>query len=252
MNLLITNDDGIYGAGIIELAVKLKEKDHNIFVVAPDRERSAIGHSITLHKPLRVTKVYLDKLKNIDCYKINGTPADCIKIGLEKLCKFKPDFIISGINNGPNLGFDVLYSGTVSAAIEGFMMGYNSIAVSLFTEKNANFRQAAGKIHEIIINLKNNCSEQNMLLNINIPDKNNLKNTPIKVTSLGKSIYKDFFEERIDPAGNKYYWLTGERNDFVKENTDLWAINSQYISLTPLKLNLTDKILTEKLNKCFS
>jgi len=248
LNILITNDDGIYGKGIIELAAKLNDSKHQIVLVAPDRERSAAGHSITLHKPLRVKRVNMDRLNNILCYKINGTPADCVKIGLEKLMKNGTDFIISGINNGPNLGIDVLYSGTVSAAMEGFILGYKSIAVSLVTDTNRNFQGAAEKIDELLTKIKNEKLSKKMLLNINIPDKNNLKNTEIKVTSLGKSIYKDYFTERVDPLGNKYYWLTGKRERETNKNTDIWAIDNNYISITPIKLKLTDSKLAKNLN----
>ena len=252
MKLLLTNDDGIYGQGILELTDVLKQKQHDIIVVAPDRERSATGHSITLHKPLRVTEVELDKIRDVSCYKINGTPADCVKIGLEKLTEYRPDFIISGINNGPNLGYDVLYSGTVSAAIEGFMMGYNAMAVSLVTDMYKNFKETAYKINEILEKIDLNKCNKKYLLNVNVPDKKKLINTNIKLTTLGKSIYKDFFEERVDPAGNKYYWLTGKREEKVKEGTDLWAINHKNVSLTPLKINLTDKEICNNLKNSFN
>jgi len=252
LKLLLTNDDGIYGQGILELADVLNKKGHKVILVAPDRERSAAGHSITLHKPLRVTELSIAKLNNVSCYKVNGTPADCVKIGLEKLTDYRPDFVISGINNGLNLGYDVLYSGTVSAAIEAFMMGYNAMAVSLVPDIYKNFKGAAYRIDEILARIRTEKYSENLLLNINVPDEKELKNIDIKITCLGKSIYKDCFEERVDPAGNKYYWLTGKRDERLKQNTDLWAVNNKNISITPLKLDLSDYKICKELKHDFS
>lgn len=141
MKIFLTNDDGIYADGIRILAEVLQEAGHQVFIVAPDRERSATGHSITILEPIRAIKVNINK--DITAYKVSGTPADCVKLGLEKLIDFTPDLLISGINNGSNLAFDVLYSGTVSAAIEGWIMGLNSIAISLARKEKYNFQTAA-------------------------------------------------------------------------------------------------------------
>ena len=137
MKILLTNDDGVYADGITELALALNKQGHQLALVAPDRERSASGHAITLHHPLRALKITRSAIPDITAYRVSGTPADCIKLALEKLIKFKADLIISGINHGPNLGLETLYSGTVSAAIEGWMLGHSSIAVSMnYSEKS--------------------------------------------------------------------------------------------------------------------
>lgn len=251
MKILLTNDDGVYADGLRALAKALIAGGHNIFIVAPDRERSAAGHSITISDPLRAKKVKLG-IGNINSYKVNGTPADCVKLGLEKLVDFEPDLIISGINDGPNLGYDVLYSGTVSAAMEGWMMGYTSIAVSLATKIERDFDYGAYFIEDLIKNSGLTSIEEKMLLNINIPDQPKDRIKGVIVTTLGKSLYEDSFEERVDPMGNTYYWLTGNSSsdDFSVE-TDIWAITHKYISITPLKINLTDlkqiNILKEKI-----
>jgi 5'-nucleotidase len=241
LKLLLTNDDGIYSEGINFLADVLNSSGHKIAIVAPDRERSAAGHSITISDPLRAKKVVLNNVPELTSYKVNGTPADCVKLGIEKLIDFEPELIISGINNGPNLGYDVLYSGTVSAAIEGWMMGYSSIAISLNVNNGYNFYSGAIFINTLIKNINKISIEEKMLLNINLPDINKEFIKGIKITTLGKSLYEDNFEERIDPMGNTYYWLTGESiKDESKNNSDIWAVYNNFISITPLKLDLTN------------
>lgn len=249
MKILLTNDDGIYAEGIRTLARILSKNNHEICVVAPDRERSAAGHSITINEPLRVNNICLENIRNIKCYKINGTPADCVKLGIEKL--FEPDLILSGINDGGNLGYDVLYSGTVSAAIEGWMIGYNSIAVSLKTENNRNFIGSANFIKNLLTKLNLKQINDKLLLNINIPDKKYKNLTQSTITTLGKNIYEDHFEKRLDPMGNKYYWITGKINNDASQNTDIATLNRGEISITPLKLELTNEEQVKQLKKIF-
>jgi 5'-nucleotidase len=240
MNILLTNDDGVYADGIRNLAEVLVNKGHQVTIVAPDRERSAAGHSITILDPLRVDEVNLG-ISGLASFKVSGTPADSVKLGAEKLVKSRPDFIISGINDGPNLGYDVLYSGTVSAAIEGWMMGYNSLAVSLARREDRNYRYTATFIEGFLNKIKDIFTEKPLLLNINVPDLPEEDIKGVTVTKLGTSLYEDTFEERVDPMGKKYYWLTGGGGRKEKEiDTDIWAIKNNYISITPLKLELTD------------
>ncbi|SJZ31482.1 5'/3'-nucleotidase SurE [Selenihalanaerobacter shriftii] len=251
MKILVTNDDGIYSDGIQYLVKALeKENKHEIIVVAPDREQSATGHAITLHRPLRVKEMNFEDIDS-KTLAVDGTPADCVKLGVEAILDEKPDIVVSGINRGPNLGCDVLYSGTVSAGFEGLLLGIPSIAVSLATYEDWNFTYAAEFISGLVQNLNQKDLSSEVLLNINIPslDKDELKG--VKITKLGNRSYTNMFDERFDPRGEVYYWLAGdiveEGND---EGTDVTAINQKQISITPVRLNLTDfkeiKALNEK------
>lgn len=249
MKILLTNDDGIYAEGIQTLAEVLAKGDHEIVMVAPDRERSASGHSITIKDPLRVNPVNFKNIPGIKSFKVDGTPADCVKLGIEKFVDFKPDLIISGINNGGNLGYDVLYSGTVSAAIEAWMMGYNSIAVSLAVDKKRNFKSAANFVADFLQKLKLGLLPERMLLNINVPDISEEKIQGPYIADLGTSNYVDSFEERVDPMGQNYYWLSGKSKEELSYNTDIWAVNHNKIALTPLKIELTNVSQKEVIQK---
>ncbi|MFW6270209.1 MAG: 5'/3'-nucleotidase SurE [Bacillota bacterium] len=238
MKILLTNDDGIYAEGIQTMA-RVLQNDHQIALVAPDRERSASGHSITIKDPLRAQKVDFKYLDDINCFKVNGTPADCVKLGLEKLIDFKPDIIVSGINHGANLGYDVLYSGTVSAAIEAWMMGYCSLAVSLDLKKGHHFKSGANYVQHFLKKIENFDIGEKMLLNVNIPDLKEEEIEGVEITDLGASLYVDNFEERVDPMGKHYYWLSGKKKEGFARNTDIWAVSNDRIALTPLKIDLT-------------
>ncbi len=247
MNILLTNDDGVYAEGILVLARVLIKSGHQVTIVAPDRERSAAGHSITIRDPLRTDEVNLG-VPGLFSYKVTGTPADSVKLGIEKLINYSPDMIISGINDGPNLGYDVLYSGTVSAAVEGWMMGYNSLAVSLARKEERNFVYAASYIEKFLSKVTEMFVKKPVLLNINIPDLPEEQIKGVMVTKLGTSLYEDTFEERIDPMGKKYYWLTGGGGRKERDvNTDIWALKNNNISITPLKLELTDNEMVKYL-----
>jgi len=249
MKILLTNDDGVYASGIRALATVLVNNHHQVMISAPDRERSASGHSITIIDPLRARMVKLG-IDDLIAYEVTGTPADCVKLGLEKLIDFEPDLVISGINDGPNLGFDVLYSGTVSASIEGWMVGYNSIAVSLDRRSNKDFKSAARYIEKLITKINFNKFDDTSLLNINIPDLPEPDIKGVKITRLGTSLYEDTFEERLDPTGKKYFWLTGGNGRTENsQETDIWAIKNDYISITPLKLELNNHKLIEDLKR---
>lgn len=244
MKILVTNDDGVFADGIKNLAKSLSEVGE-VYVIAPNRQRSASGHSITMHKPLRAEKVnFFDT--DIPAWAVSGTPSDCVKLGIEAIMKEKPDIVFSGINKGANLGTDVLYSGTVSAAIEGAMFGLPSIAVSLQYGKEMDFTYAADfskKISKMVYHKK---LPVDTLININFP--NSKKINDVKITTLGVRRYKNSFVERIDPHGNSYYWMGGEALDENNgEKTDIWAVKNNYVSITPIHFDITNYQLIEQL-----
>ena len=239
MNILISNDDGIYSKGLYELTKEMARLGR-VAVVAPDKEQSAIGHAITMHQPLRCKKIKLNDL-DIEAWRVSGTPADCIKIGVETLLTESPQLIVSGINNGENLGTDIIYSGTVSAAIEGSIFNIPAIAVSYEGYNEADFPIAAKIAVDIIEQALEHMRRRDMLLNINIPEVKSINELKgVKITKLGIKKYKNNFEERKDPRGNTYYWLAGELiEDEIREDTDIYAIRNRYASITPLNIDLT-------------
>ncbi|WP_069649513.1 5'/3'-nucleotidase SurE [Caloranaerobacter ferrireducens] len=239
MKILVTNDDGIFANGIKEISIKLSEIAE-VIVVAPDRERSAIGHAITIHTPLRVEKTE-NIIPNIEAWAINGTPSDCVKIAVESIMKKKPDLIVSGINNGPNLGTDVIYSGTVSAAIEGAMHSIPSVAISAcFFNGKINYESVAKISCKIIKNLIKKDLPKNIILNINVPSLPLEQIKGIKITELGIRKYNNNYVKRTDPKGKNYYWLSGELIEIEnKDTSDIVAIEEGFISITPLHFDLT-------------
>lgn len=239
MNILITNDDGIRADGIIELAKELA-KSYKVYVVAPDTQRSATGHAITIHDPIMVNKEYIDD--NICAYSISGTPADCVKIGIEGLFKdVNIDMVLSGINNGPNLGTDVIYSGTVSAAIEGFVQNKPSIAFSLneFNVSREAYSQASKHALKIVNDIRDKLDIFNdCVLNVNIP---NGEIKGIKITRLGERKYENVLEERISPYGKRYFWIGGKVKELEQEkDSDITAIEDGYITITPVNIDMTN------------
>ena len=193
LNILISNDDGIYSQGLYELAKRISVLG-KVTVVAPDKEQSAIGHAITMHQPLRCRKIKLHDL-DIDAWWVNGTPADCVKLGVETILSVKPDLIISGINDGENLGTDIIYSGTVSAAIEGSMFNIPSIALSYARHCGADFSAPAEIAVQVIQQVLDHKEKDNMLLNINIPETEGIEFLKgVKVTRLGVKKYRNNFE----------------------------------------------------------
>lgn len=240
MNILITNDDGINADGIIELAKAMKSIG-NIYIVAPDSQRSATGHAITIHNPIMVKEVFVDE--NIKSYAISGTPADCVKVGIEALFKdVGIDLVLSGINNGANLGTDVVYSGTVSAAIEGLIQNKPSIAISYneFNVPKEVYIEAAKQVVKIVNDLKDNMDIFNdCILNINIPNKE-IQGT--RVTVLGDRKYENVMEERVSPHGQKYFWVGGKVKELDQEsNSDIIAMEQGFISITPVNIEMTNK-----------
>ena len=239
MNILITNDDGIYADGIIELAKSIS-KIANVYVVAPESQRSATGHAITIHSPIMVHKI--DMGENIKSYAISGTPADCVKVGIEGLFKYvNIDLVLSGINNGSNLGTDVIYSGTVSAALEGFILNKPSIAIS-YDEVNVKreiYKDASKYVVNLIENIKDKLDLLNdCILNVNIP---NTKIKGSKITKLGQRNYDNAMVEKINPFGQKYYWIGGKLMELDQdEDSDIACVKDGYISITPINIEMTN------------
>jgi 5'-nucleotidase len=239
--ILVTNDDGVYSPGIQILAKRLHELD-SVVIVAPDRERSAAGHSMTLHRPLLI-----EEIKD-SVYSVNGTPTDCVNIAVKGLLKETPRLVVSGINKGPNLGDDVTYSGTVAGAIEARLLGVPSLAVSLAARNDFRFTEAAEVALRAAAMIFEHGLTEGTLLNINVP---NLPITEIRgtvLTRLGKRIYHQMTVERVDPRGKRYYWIGGGEPDWEREEgTDFDAIDRNLVSITPLHLDLTDYSSFEKL-----
>ncbi|HBG49636.1 MAG TPA: 5'/3'-nucleotidase SurE [Cyanobacteria bacterium UBA9971] len=255
MRILISNDDGIHSVGLKALAAKLCDK-HEVYVIAPDRERSAAGHSLTLHRPLRVDKVDMG-VKVAQAWETTGTPGDCVKIGISSILgeAQKPDLVISGINYGPNLGSDILYSGTVSAAMEGAVLGYPSIAVSLFGSGDffeSDFIYSADFISKFMNNIAQINFPKKTILNINIPAVDADEITGVQITRLGTRMYTDSYEKRLDPRGKTYYWMAGEILKTEQEDgTDIMAIRNNKISITPVTFEMTHKSIMPELEQAF-
>jgi 5'-nucleotidase len=252
MKILISNDDGIFAQGIRTLANALAAAGHEVSVVCPDRERSATGHGLTLHQPIRaeiIESVFDPAVKAWAC---DGTPADCVKLALWALLDKPPDFVLSGINHGPNLGTDILCSGTVSAAMEGFMEGIPSIAFSLASYTSAEFEPAVNFAVSLLAQLEKQPITEPMLLNVNIPAVKQVEITGVTIARQGIRRYFDIFQKRTDPRGKTYYWLAGELLEEVEEipapdagrdiPTDVEAIRRNCITITPLQYNLTSSV----------
>lgn len=247
MKLLISNDDGIFALGIRSLANRLAEAGHQVTVVCPDRERSATGHGLTLHQPIRADVVESVFHPSVKAWACSGTPSDCVKLALWALLDSPPDLVLSGINHGSNLGTDVLYSGTVSAAMEGVIEGIPSIAFSLASFTSSDFQPAAAFAESLVAQLAKQPLPELLLLNVNVPAVNAEAIAGVKLTRQGIRRYIDVFEKRLDPRGKTYYWLAGELLEEVAEPsaladqapTDVEAIRAHYITVTPLQYNLT-------------
>lgn len=248
MVILVTNDDGIHAAGIKALGTALASIA-KVVVVAPEKERSAIGHGITMHKPLRATEMPMDG-PIARCLAINGTPADCVKLAVDALLDEPPAVVVSGINRGENLGTDVLYSGTVSGAIEGCINGLPSLAVSLAgdDEQDFDFTFAADFTVKVVREILKRGLPKGTLLNINVPSLPQEEIKGVAITRLGQRRYINTVSSRKDPRGRAYYWLAGEKEELdAGPDTDIGAIRRGYISVTPLQLDLTNHDFREGL-----
>jgi len=240
MKIILTNDDGIYSPGILELR-KAMAPFGSVTVVAPDVQKSGVGHSITFSHPLRVRDVYTNG--DFIGHGIDGSPADCVKLAVREILKEKSHLLVSGINIGANVGINVLYSGTVAAAIEGALLGIPSVAVSLeISESSPDVKGAAEIAKDIIALIIKKKLPRSTLLNVNIPHipKDMIKG--VKITKQFSGDFEEHYEKRADPRGIAYYWLAG--TGWPKEDvigTDMHALKDGYISITPLRYDLTDK-----------
>ncbi len=238
---LITNDDGIQSPGL-EALVQALSSIAECMVIAPDRDNSAVSHSLTMNRPLRVTK-----LKD-NVYTLDGTPTDCVAIGLNKIVGQKPDLLVSGINPGPNLGDDISYSGTVSAAVEGTMYGIPSLAVSLAGEAPYDFTNAAELAAKLAKQILKQGLPKDTLLNANVPQAGSIKG--IKVTRQGRRLWNNAIQETRDPWGRKHYWIGGGTpSPDSGEDTDVYAVNNGYVSVTPIHLDLTNHLGVDHLKR---
>ncbi len=246
MRVLLTNDDGIHAAGLYALYEALKE-EFDVHVVAPETERSAVGHAITLNSPLRVHPV--NKNGAFYGHAVIGTPADCVKIAVKELLRPPPDVILSGINLGRNVGMDILYSGTVSAATEGAFLGFRSAAISLDTRESPDFRFAGQFARKLIRFIVESELKDGTALNVNIPAVSPGDISGICFTRQGTARFEEHFERRNDPRGNVYYWLSGETPvENGGPDTDSAMLKRNTITITPIQYDLTNHRELERLS----
>lgn len=248
MRILLTNDDGIYAPGLKALYEELKD-DYTLHIVAPEAERSAVGHAITLTRPLRVKPVRRHGV--FYGYAVSGTPADCVKIGVQELLGSPPDMVLSGINLGANVGVNVLYSGTVSAATEGAFLGVKSAALSLDSRENPDFRFSARFSREIIRFVMENDLRKGTALNVNIPSVPPERIRGISITRQGVGRHLERFDRRVDPRGSIYYWLSGETPiENSSKDTDARNLKENRITITPISYDLTCTKEIRRLRSC--
>ncbi|MCF6157539.1 MAG: 5'/3'-nucleotidase SurE [wastewater metagenome] len=239
MRILLTNDDGIYAPGIAALKQCIEDLGE-VTVVAPDIEQSGVGHSITFSYPLRIREVHLNN--EFIGYGVRGSPADCVKLAICEIMKEGPDIVISGLNMGSNVGIHIFYSGTVAAAVEAAIMGFPSIAVSFDISGDYDDVQDAARVAKNVIGriLKHRLPKGS-LLNVNIPSIPSDQMKGMRVTRQFAHDFQETFSKRIDPSGKAYYWLVGtDKSLHHEEGTDISAINEGYISVTPLRYDLTN------------
>ena len=245
--ILITNDDGIFAPGIYALWEAMQEVGQTT-VVAPDTEQSAVGHAITLSDPLRVEGIH--RTGGFEGFAVSGTPADCAKIAIRSLMDKKPDVLISGINRGANLGNNIIYSGTVSAATEGTILGIPSVAISINSFNSDEFRGAKETAIKVVHYLTNNTLPSGTLLNVNVPYCPPEEIKGIKVTRQGNQYFQDDFDQRKDPRGRTYYWMKGKIVDDDQElYYDSKAVCDGYVSITPIHFQMTNESYFTKLEE---
>ena len=244
--ILVTNDDSIHAKGIKEL-VAVAKTFGQVIVVAPDKPQSGMGHAITISNPLRIQKY--EGFEEVMAYECSGTPVDCVKIAIFEILKRKPDLLLSGINHGENSSTNVLYSGTMSAAIEGAMESIPSIGFSLADfDADADFEATKSISRKIIKDVILNGLPKNTCLNVNIPKLHLKEIKGIKVCAQAHAYWDDKFESRLDQFGRPYYWLTGDFSDIDKrEDTDLFALKNGYASVVPTHFDLTNYQVLENL-----
>ena len=246
--ILVTNDDGFTAKGIKSLINAVSEFG-DLLIVAPDKPQSGMGHAITVNEPLRVS--LSDYFKGHRTYICSGTPVDCIKMGVYKSKGKLPDLIVSGINHGSNASTNVLYSGTMSAAVEGALEGVPSIGFSLLDyDVDADFEPSMHFVKKIVKEALENKMEKGICLNVNIPKLPLSKIKGVKICRQARAFWDDTFDERTDPLGKKYYWLTGEFHDHDKaEDTDMSALENNYVSIVPTQFDMTAHHAINHLNE---
>ena len=246
--ILITNDDGVTAPGLLNLIESVRDLG-KIVVVAPDKPQSGMGHAITIGNPLRLHPVQLSE--GIEAWQCSGTPVDCVKLAVDKILHRKPDLCLSGINHGSNHSINVIYSGTMSAAVEAAIESIPSVGFSLLDYSlEANFDGARKYARIIVENLLKNSLDKHLILNVNVPavPKDLIKG--MKICRQAYAKYEEDFIERNDPTGKKYYWLTGKFVNFDKgKDTDVWALENNYVSVVPVQFDLTNYVLKTKLEK---
>lgn len=251
MNILITNDDGINAPGIISLAKEVS-KEHKVIVVAPKEQKSASSHSISINTPIKIMEEFIDGL-NCKCYSVAGTPADCTQVGIS-LLEDNTDLVISGINKGRNIGTDILYSGTVSAAIEGAIYGVPSIAVSMevdFERGIEDYSKAVNWLMKILNIAKERYLKSDVVLNLNIPDFKEDEIKGVKVCKIGKSTYKTNYILLESNDKEKTYKTKGTRNTIETDETDVYYLSKGYVTLTPLHFDFTNFQLLDVVKDIF-
>jgi 5'-nucleotidase len=245
--ILVTNDDGVHALGIYALYQSMGELGDAV-VVAPESERSAVGHALTISDPLRVWEV--DRYGDNFGYAVNGTPADCVKLAVKAILDRKPDLVVSGINQGPNTAINIIYSGTVSAATEGTLMGVPSIAFSLTSFRRREFSYAARFARHLAGKVLEQGLPAGTLLNVNIPALSEKEIEGVKITRQGKGRYEEYFEKRVDPMNRNYYWLAGKKLQLDHDSdVDDVAVMEKYIAVTPIQFDLTDYRAIDRLQK---
>jgi 5'-nucleotidase len=248
MRILLVNDDGIHAKGIKALAARLARK-HDVTIVAPDSEKSATSHAITIHRPLRVSPAHPSGLEGIPCYVIDGLPVDCVKVGVTHIMGEKVDLVVSGINHGHNLGSDIIYSGTVAAALDAVIMGYRGMAVSIASPFPKHIDSAAAVAENVIDSGLFEDDPGDILYNLNVPDLPPEQIKGLRASRQGRTVYADAVEARRDPRGNEYFWVCGNLiEDQTVEDTDVSLVRRGYASITPIKYDLTHQARLEKIN----
>ena len=246
--ILVTNDDGITAPGIRAL-ISVMSEIGTVVVVAPDKPQSAMGHAITLNSTLFINKISKENAA-ITEYSCSGTPVDCVKLAVNEILHRKPDLCVSGINHGSNSSINVIYSGTMSAAVEAGIEGIPAIGFSLLDyDWNADFDAIKSSIRKITLEVLEKGMPENVVLNVNFPKLKETEIKGIKICRQAKAIWMEKFDKRITPQGKDYYWLTGEFvNQDKGEDTDEWALENGYISVVPVQFDLTAHHTIQQLN----
>jgi 5'-nucleotidase len=247
LHILITNDDGVDAPGLLALQKALREVGE-VTVFAPDHNWSAAGHTKTMHKPLRVGQMTL--FDGALAYTCTGAPSDCVALVLLGILDHQPDLVVSGINQGANVGHDITYSGTLAAAMEAVIFGVPALAVSMDSYQNQDFAGAAQFAARLVKLVLERGLPPDTFLNVNVPAVPQDEIAGVRITRLGKRVYRDTLVERQDPRGRNYYWIGGEPPSGVpEEGTDIWALANSYVSITPLHLDMTQYQMMEELGQ---